>query len=70
MPTCYRLDGKKKKEIPTSSKTAVKVAYQRGVPDYSYKIGTLRFLRNSRPPSKEVNKALSTFVFHLTCSYT
>jgi ubiquitin fusion degradation protein 1 len=59
-----RLDGKKKKDISTSSKTAVKVAYQRGVPDYNYKIGTLRFLRNSRPPSKEVSKSLPTFVLH------
>ncbi|GFG35682.1 hypothetical protein Cfor_11468, partial [Coptotermes formosanus] len=48
-----RLDGKKRKDQASSSKTDVKVTYQRGVPDYNYKIGTLRFIRNSRPPSKE-----------------
>ncbi|KDR18679.1 ubiquitin recognition factor in ER-associated degradation protein 1 isoform X2 [Zootermopsis nevadensis] len=56
-----RLDGKKKREIATSSKMAVKAAYQRGVPDYNYKIGTLRFLRNSRPPLKENKEPTEEF---------
>lgn len=53
-----RLDGKKKKttsisEEPPASKP---VPYQRGIPDYNYKIGTLKFLRNSKPaPSKDSN---------------
>jgi hypothetical protein len=60
------LDGKKKKEQASSSKADVKVTYQRGVPDYNYKIGTLRFIRNSKPPSKEVSKGVSTFVLYKT----
>jgi len=60
------LDGKKKKEQASSNKGDVKVTYQRGVPDYNYKIGTLRFIRNSKPPSKEVSRWLSTFVLHKT----
>ncbi|PSN57078.1 hypothetical protein C0J52_01311 [Blattella germanica] len=55
------LDGKKKKESPSSSKTPMKVAYQRGIPDYNYKIGTLRFIRNSRPPSKENKEPIEEF---------
>ncbi|KAJ0173186.1 hypothetical protein K1T71_011362 [Dendrolimus kikuchii] len=50
-----RLDGKKKKLIsecdsePQSSQA--RQNYVRGIPDYDYVIGTLRFIRNSRPPS-------------------
>ena len=62
----YRLDGKKKKEQASGSKADVKVSYQRGVPDYNYKIGTLRFIRNSKPPSKEVSGGLSMFVLYKT----
>lgn len=29
--------------------------YVRGIPDYDYKIGTLRFMRNSKPKAKESN---------------
>jgi hypothetical protein len=64
----YRLDGKKKKEQASSSKGDIKVTYQRGVPDYNYKIGTLRFIRNSKPPSKEVSRGLPTFVLYKTCN--
>jgi hypothetical protein len=60
------LDGKKRKDQASSSKTDVKVTYQRGVPDYNYKIGTLRFIRNSRPPSKEVSKVPSACVLRKT----
>nr|QBH74173.1 ubiquitin fusion degradaton protein [Orthoderella ornata] len=56
-----RLDGKKKKDASSSSDAPIKVAYQRGVPDYNYKIGTLRFLRNSRPPSKENKEPVEEF---------
>ncbi|XP_067008852.2 ubiquitin recognition factor in ER-associated degradation protein 1 [Anabrus simplex] len=48
-----RLDGKKRKDTSTAPVPLQKMTYQRGIPDYNYKIGTLRFLRNSRPPSKE-----------------
>ena len=42
-----RLDGKQKRAV--DSEPAVKpVAYQRGIPDYDYQIGTLKFLRYSR----------------------
>ncbi|GBP00543.1 Ubiquitin fusion degradation protein 1 homolog [Eumeta japonica] len=48
-----RLDGKKKKvadenqeQVPQSRQP-----YIRGIPDYDYQIGTLRFIRNSRPQS-------------------
>nr|QBH74175.1 ubiquitin fusion degradaton protein [Thermobia domestica] len=48
-----RLDGKKKKDSSESLPSPPKVPHQRGIPDYSYKIGTLRFLRNTRPVAKE-----------------
>lgn len=48
-----RLDGKKKKDGGTSEPTIPKVPYQRGIPDYNYKRGTLHFLRNSRPPQNK-----------------
>lgn len=50
-----RLDGKKKKLISESdsepSASQSRQPYVRGIPDYDYVIGTLRFIRNSRPPS-------------------
>ena len=52
-----RLDGKKKKEGSSPAETSIsKPAYVRGIPDYDYQIGTLKFLRNSKPVNnKEVN---------------
>ncbi|KAL1130020.1 hypothetical protein AAG570_012963 [Ranatra chinensis] len=47
----YRLDGKQKKN---SSEDAIKPAYEKGIPDYDWKIGTLNFMRNIRQPPKEV----------------
>ncbi|XP_025196286.1 ubiquitin recognition factor in ER-associated degradation protein 1-like isoform X2 [Melanaphis sacchari] len=44
-----RLDGKKKKENADDSLNQVKAAYQRGIPDYNYTLGTIQFLRNIRP---------------------
>ncbi|CAB3222137.1 unnamed protein product [Arctia plantaginis] len=50
-----RLDGKKKKLISESesepSASQSRQPYVRGIPDYDYVIGTLRFIRNSRPAS-------------------
>nr|QBH74172.1 ubiquitin fusion degradaton protein [Nicoletia phytophila] len=50
-----RLDGKKKKESGGSMQSGVRIPYERGIPDYNYRIGTLRFLRNSRPSSVKEN---------------
>ncbi|XP_068623335.1 ubiquitin fusion degradation protein 1 homolog isoform X1 [Battus philenor] len=50
-----RLDGKKKKltseSESESQNTQARQSYVRGIPDYDFVIGTLRFIRNSRPPS-------------------
>ncbi|CAH0758763.1 unnamed protein product [Diatraea saccharalis] len=50
-----RLDGKKKKLISESESdhqaSQSRQTYERGIPDYDYVIGTLKFIRNSRPPS-------------------
>ncbi|KAL4712394.1 hypothetical protein ACJJTC_001555 [Scirpophaga incertulas] len=56
-----RLDGKKKKLTSESESdqqaTLSRQTYVRGIPDYDYVIGTLRFIRSSRPTSakEEVN---------------
>lgn len=51
-----RLDGKKRKDWPKQEKSVTKPAYVRGIPDYDYQIGTLRFLRNMKPVNnKEVS---------------
>ncbi|XP_063833256.1 ubiquitin recognition factor in ER-associated degradation protein 1-like [Ostrinia nubilalis] len=46
-----RLDGKKKKLTSESESepSNSRQAYVRGIPDYDFVIGTLRFIRNSRP---------------------
>jgi len=44
-----RLDGKKKKENTDDPLNQIKPAYQRGIPDYNYTLGTIQFLRNIRP---------------------
>ncbi|XP_034827629.1 ubiquitin fusion degradation protein 1 homolog isoform X1 [Maniola hyperantus] len=50
-----RLDGKKKKLTSESDSEpqagSSRQPYVRGIPDYDYVIGTLRFIRNSRPAS-------------------
>lgn len=43
----YSLDGKQKKTSESESPVKPVVAYQRGIPDYDYQIGTLRFIRTS-----------------------
>lgn len=48
--TGNRLDGKKRKEPVAEDKVVQKPKYQRGIPDYNYKVGTLKFMRNSKPP--------------------
>ncbi|XP_015599392.1 ubiquitin fusion degradation protein 1 homolog [Cephus cinctus] len=44
-----RLDGKKRKDSAQSESSSSKPVYVRGIPDYDYKIGTLKFLRNVKP---------------------
>ena len=44
-----RLDGKKRKESGQIDSQTEKPVYIRGIADYDYKIGTLRFLRNVKP---------------------
>lgn len=54
--TGNRLDGKKRKESVSEEKIVAKASYKRGIPDYNYTIGTLKFMRNSRPQSSKENK--------------
>lgn len=46
-----RLDGKRRKDSTSSDPAPFKPTYVRGIPDYDYQIGTLKFLRNSKPKS-------------------
>lgn len=50
-----RLDGKKKKLVSESDSepSQSRQAYVRGIPDYDYVVGTIRFMRNSRPSSSK-----------------
>lgn len=40
-----RLDGKRRKDSSSSDTTPAKPTYVRGIPDYDYEIGTLKFIR-------------------------
>lgn len=42
-----RLDGKKRKDSISSDGTAPKPIYVKGIPDYDYEIGTLKFMRRN-----------------------
>lgn len=55
-----RLDGKKRKDTPKQETLAAKPIYVRGIPDYDYQIGTLRFLRNMKPTN---NREVSIKVY-------
>ncbi|CAH1980065.1 unnamed protein product [Acanthoscelides obtectus] len=50
-----RLDGKKRKESISNDVVQPKPAYVRGIPDYDYQIGTLRFIRRSVKQKTEDN---------------
>ncbi|RZF44000.1 hypothetical protein LSTR_LSTR007272 [Laodelphax striatellus] len=57
-----RLDGKKKKNDSSASDApAVKIPYQRGIPDYDYQIGTIRFFRYAKPKATEESKEEDNF---------
>lgn len=40
-----RLDGKRRKDSSSTEQTPPKPTYVRGIPDYDYQIGTLKFIR-------------------------
>ncbi|KAK4877863.1 hypothetical protein RN001_010369 [Aquatica leii] len=60
-----RLDGKRRKDSGSSETTPPRATYVRGIPDYDYQIGTLKFLRQatklSTDDSKEENGAFKAF---------
>ncbi|XP_013142187.1 PREDICTED: ubiquitin fusion degradation protein 1 homolog isoform X1 [Papilio polytes] len=60
-----RLDGKKKKLTSESESdlqsTQARQSYVRGIPDYEWTVGTLRFIRNSRPPSAKEEAPVEPF---------
>jgi len=56
-----RLDGKKRKDIPKQETLASKPVYVRGIPDYEFQIGTLRFLRNIKPTNNKEIKDSDEF---------
>lgn len=54
-----RLDGKKRKDSSSSDTQLSKPVYVRGIPDYEYNIGSLKFLRNMKPVNnKEVSNRI------------
>lgn len=55
-----RLNGRKKKkeDSTTAEPTIIKPVYVRGIPDYDYQIGTLKFLRTVKPVNnKEIKES-------------
>ncbi|KAL1502588.1 hypothetical protein ABEB36_007711 [Hypothenemus hampei] len=48
--TGNRLDGKKRKDSSSTDQTTHKPVYVRGIPDYDYEIGTLKFIRTTIKP--------------------
>lgn len=48
--TGNRLDGKKRKESTSTDVSSPKPVYVKGIPDYDYQIGTLRFIRRPMKP--------------------
>ncbi|XP_033228616.1 ubiquitin recognition factor in ER-associated degradation protein 1 isoform X2 [Belonocnema kinseyi] len=58
-----RLNGKKKKKEDSAAAEppASKPVYVRGIPDYDYKIGTLRFLRNVKPVNNKEPREANEF---------
>lgn len=49
-----RLDGKQKKRDSEENSPPMKRPYQRGIPDYDFKVGEINFIRNiiSYPQNK------------------
>nr|QBH74161.1 ubiquitin fusion degradaton protein [Carausius morosus] len=57
----YRLDGKKKKCEDSPKNNLSKPGTRRVIPNYDYKIGSLRFVRNRRTPAKENDESADEF---------
>lgn len=47
-----RLDGKRRKDSTGADPSTSKAVYIRGIPDYDYELGTLKFLRKSKPKNE------------------
>jgi len=59
-----RLDGKKKRTNSENELHSKQLAeYTRGIPDYNFEIGNLKFIRNSKPKPKEDDKENSSDSF-------
>ncbi|XP_046738860.1 ubiquitin recognition factor in ER-associated degradation protein 1 [Diprion similis] len=56
-----RLDGKKRKDSSLPEPSSGKPVYVRGIPDYDYKIGTLKFLRSTKPVNNKESKDVDEF---------
>ncbi|XP_022901044.1 ubiquitin fusion degradation protein 1 homolog isoform X2 [Onthophagus taurus] len=58
-----RLDGKKRKDSTSNDVPTAKPTYIRGIPDYDYQVGSLRFIRriNERPSSSKETDAGEEF---------
>ncbi|KAK0179678.1 hypothetical protein PV327_005409 [Microctonus hyperodae] len=56
-----RLDGKKRKDSSSSDTQLSKPVYVRGIPDYEYNIGSLKFLRNMKPIKNKEEKNADEF---------
>jgi hypothetical protein len=57
---CYRLDGKKKKEegvngeaTSAQAENQQKPNFVRGIPDYDYQPGTIKFIRFAKPQQEK-----------------
>lgn len=62
--TGNRLDGKRRKDSASTDSGTPKPVYVRGIPDYEYEIGSLRFLRyiaKSPADNKEENGEFIAF---------
>lgn len=56
-----RLDGKKRKDSTSLDAPQPKPVYVRGIPDYDYQIGTLRFIRGIEKPGGSKDKENEEF---------
>ncbi|GJQ79846.1 putative ubiquitin fusion degradation protein UFD1 [Trypoxylus dichotomus] len=56
-----RLDGKKRKDSTSLDAPQPKPVYIRGIPDYDYQIGTLRFIRCVEKPGSSKDKDIDEF---------
>ena len=56
-----RLDGKKRKDSMGTDAVKPKAVYVRGIPDYDYQIGHLKFLRRVDKPEFNKDNSEDTF---------